>query len=100
MEARVYERTKELNATRRQAEQTASDLQAVYDESLMVVNEPTLEPILEALVHRILNLLDASYCSVWLLDDDRQTVRLINNTQEADVEPFMMTINEGMIDFP
>jgi len=97
LEARVYERTKELNATRRQAEQTASDLQAVYDESLMVVNEPTLEPILEALVHRILNLLDASYCSVWLLDDDRQTVRLINNTQEADVEPFMMTINEGMV---
>jgi len=97
LEERVYERTKELNATRKEAEQTAQDLQAVYDESLNVVNEPMLEPILEALVHRILSLLDASYCSVWLLDETHDYVRLVNNTQEVGIKSFVMPATEGMV---
>lgn len=97
LEERVYDRTRELNATRKEAEQIASDLRAVYDESLMVVNEPTLEPILEKLAHRILSLLSASYCSVWLLDDSKENVRLVTNTHETDIDEFIMPADKGMV---
>lgn len=97
LEARVYERTKELNATRKEAEDVANDLQAVYDESLMVVNEPTLEPILEALVHRILSLLSASYCSIWLVDETGQFLQLVNNTEDGTITDFVIPIDEGLV---
>lgn len=97
LEERVYDRTKQLNATRKEAEETASELRAVYDESLAVVTEPELEPILEAFIHRILSLMDASYCSVWLLDDAGERLHLITNTEEGDIDDFSMNATEGMI---
>lgn len=97
VEARVYERTKELNATRREAEYQANELQAIYDESLIVVNEPTLEPILDAFTQRILVLLDASYCSIWLLDDTGETIRRVTNTQEDMSTIVSIPLSQGMV---
>jgi signal transduction histidine kinase/methyl-accepting chemotaxis protein len=97
LEERVYERTKQLNATRKEAEDIASELRAVYDESLVVVTEPTLEPILEAFTHRILSLMEASYCSVWLLDDAGERLRLATNTDNKDIDDFSMNATEGMV---
>ena len=97
LEARVYDRTKQLNATRREAEEIASELRAVYDESLAVVTEPSLEPILEQFTHRILVLLDASYCSVWLLDDAGERLRRVTHTEDRVMSEFSMKATEGMV---
>jgi len=97
LEARVYDRTKELNATRREAEEIANELRAVYDESLAVVTEPTLEPILEQFTHRILILMDATYCSVWLLDDAGERLRRVTHTEGNVIDEFSMNVTEGMV---
>ncbi len=97
LEQRVYDRTKELDATRKEAEDIASELRAVYDESLAVVTEPTLDPILEAFAHRILILMDASYCSVWLLDDAVERLRRVTHTDDEVMADFLMNVNEGMV---
>jgi signal transduction histidine kinase/HAMP domain-containing protein len=97
LETRVYKRTKELNATRKEAEDIASELRAVYDESLTVVTEPTLEPILEAFAHRILILMDANYCSVWLLDDTGEKLRRVTHTDADMIADFSMNVTEGMV---
>jgi len=97
LEQRVFDRTKELNDTRKEAEDIASELRAVYDESLAVVNEPTLDPILEAFSHRILSLMDASYCSVWLLDDAGERLRRVTHTDDDMIADFSMGGTEGMI---
>ncbi|MEO1286359.1 MAG: ATP-binding protein [Chloroflexota bacterium] len=77
LESRVVQRTEQLRDARQQAEQTTQQLQAVYDESLSVVNEAQLQPVLDTFIDRILDLLDASYCAVWLLTDDKQFVELV-----------------------
>lgn len=97
LEARVYERTKELNETRKIAENSANELREIYDESLIVVNEPTLEPILDAFTERILVLLDASYCSIWLLDDTRTRMTRVTSTQGNHAPNITATISEGMV---
>lgn len=97
LEARVVERTKQLDDTRQEAESIANDLRAVYDESLTVVNEPELEPILDAFAHRILSLMSASYCAVWLLNDDKDKVRLVTNTHQPQTREFLLDANEGLV---
>ena len=97
LEVRVEERTRELNETREEAEVTANELRAVYDESLVVVNEPTLEPILRAFTHRILSLMEASYCSVWLMDDEGEHLHLIMSTEEEEPTDFFITIDQGLV---
>jgi len=82
LEQRVNERTRELNAAQRTAEQAANELRAVYAESLQVVNQSKLQPILETFIRRILNLLKVSYVGLWLLDDERDHLRLLA-TNEA-----------------
>lgn len=77
LEDRVQNRTEQLADARLEAEQTATQLQAVYDESLFVVNEAQLRTILDAFIDRILQLLDSNYCAIWLLTDDRQSMRLV-----------------------
>lgn len=97
LEARVYERTKELNETRKIAEYNANELQEIYDESLIVVNEPTLEPILDTFTERILGLLNASYCSIWLLDDTQETITRVTSTQEDHITAITMEVSQGMV---
>lgn len=77
LEERVSNRTVQLGEAQKQAERTAQQLQAVYDESLSVVNEAQIQPVLDTFIDRILLLLDANYCAVWLLEDDLATVRLV-----------------------
>lgn len=97
LENRVIERTHQLQETRQHAEETADELRAVYDESLLVVTEPRLKPILDAFAKRILSLMDASYCSVWLLHEDRQHLSLAATSQNYDAGDFMMDISQGMV---
>lgn len=77
LEDRVNVRTRELDAALNKADATAAELRAVYDESLLVVREAQLRPVLNAFVNRILTLLDASYCGVWLLNDERDKLQLV-----------------------
>lgn len=77
LEDRVGVRTEQLKEARKEAERSAEQIQIVYDESLSVVNEAQLQPVLDAFIDRILTLLSASYCAVWLLDEDRQKVHLV-----------------------
>ncbi|MEL6269628.1 MAG: HAMP domain-containing protein, partial [Chloroflexota bacterium] len=76
LEQRVRKRTRELDIARREALASANELQAVYDESLLVVSAYQLHTILETLVQRIHTLLDASYTAVWLVDHDTESLRL------------------------
>lgn len=82
LEQRVEERTEELAEARQEAEENAKHLRLVYDESLSVVNESQLGPVLATFIERILSLLDANYCSVWLLDQDGEYVRLVATSDE------------------
>ncbi len=97
LEQRVGRRTEELQYAREQSEFVARELRAVYDESLLVVNEPLLQPILKALTNRILSLLDATYCSVWLLNSKRSQLQLVANTIPGFSEKnITVNINQGM----
>lgn len=82
LEQRVEERTEELAEARKEAEENAKHLRLVYDESLSVVNESQLGTVLNAFIERIMSLLSASYCSVWLLDQDGDSVRLVATSDE------------------
>jgi len=82
LERRVQRRTQELDTARQQAQATANELRAVYDESLLVVSAYQLQTILQTLVQRIYTLLEASYTAVWLISDDGTKVRLVANTAE------------------
>jgi signal transduction histidine kinase/HAMP domain-containing protein len=82
LEQRVEERTEELAEARKEAELNAKHLRLVYDESLSVVNESQLGPVLSAFIERILSLLNASYGSVWLLDQDGDYIRLVATSDE------------------
>ncbi len=98
LEQRVDERTKELDEARKQAQAAASELRAVYDESLSVVNEQRLQPILDAFVNRMLTLLSASYCSVWLLSSDGERLQLVASTAvEQAASNITVKTNEGMV---
>ncbi|GAB5492333.1 MAG: hypothetical protein Phog2KO_25480 [Phototrophicaceae bacterium] len=100
LEDRVGNRTEELRESRQQAEKTAQQLQIVYDESLSVVNAAQLQTVLDAFIDRILMLLDATYCAIWLLDDDRLRMRLVatNDTRRRiGTGAVTMLANEGIV---
>ncbi|MFZ4813954.1 MAG: ATP-binding protein [Phototrophicaceae bacterium] len=80
LEQRVKSRTRELDIARRDAQASAGELRAVYDESLLVVSAYQLQTILQTLVQRIQTLLEASYAGVWLVSEDRLTQRLVAST--------------------
>lgn len=77
LEARVEERTIQLAEAREEAETTAEQLRVIYEESITVVNTSQLQPVLDAFIERILPLMDATYCAIWLLDNERETMRLV-----------------------
>ncbi|MEO0560921.1 MAG: ATP-binding protein, partial [Chloroflexota bacterium] len=79
LEKRVRSRTRELDIARREAQANATELRAVYDESLLVVSAYQLQTILQTLTQRIYTLLEASYTAVWLTTDD-ESLRLVANT--------------------
>lgn len=80
LEQRVQERTLQLEEARQQSQALAADLRAVYDTSLAMVNEYYLEVILQKLTEQVPRLLKASYCAIWLLDDDMRQLRLAATT--------------------
>lgn len=80
LEQRVVDRTRQLEIARKQAQDTASELRAVYDESLLVVNASHLRPVLDQFTERILMLLDATYCSVWLLNEENGKLQMVATT--------------------
>jgi signal transduction histidine kinase/HAMP domain-containing protein len=82
LEKRVEERTVQLAESRQEAEVTAQQLRAIYEESITVVNTSQLQPVLDAFIERILPLMEASYCAVWLLDNERETMRLVATNDE------------------
>lgn len=100
LEERVNKRTGQLREARKDAERTAQQLQVVYDESLSVVNEAQLQPVLDTFIDRILMLLNASYCAIWLLEDDRQYVRQVvtNDTRRRiSSGTVKMLANQGIV---
>ncbi|MEM6528149.1 MAG: ATP-binding protein, partial [Chloroflexota bacterium] len=94
LEQRVRKRTRELDIARREALENARELQAVYDESLLVVSAYQLQTILDTLVQRIQTMLDASYTAVWLIDNDTEELRLVANTLET-TDKIGMTVPPG-----
>ncbi|GAB1421548.1 hypothetical protein MASR2M15_17190 [Anaerolineales bacterium] len=86
LEKRVSDRTLELEEARQKAQIAASELRAVYDESLQVVREPQLEPLLNAFLQRVSSLLKSSYAAVWLLNPARTHLLLVASSNERDVQ--------------
>ncbi len=82
LEKRVNERTEQLDAARHEAQMHASEMRTVYDASLEVVGASELTHVLEAVTGRILWLLRASYCAVWLLMDDKEHLMLAATTSQ------------------
>ncbi len=82
LEQRIERRTAELDIARAKAQHTAEELRAVYDASLSVVNEYQLQAILDTLVSRLVVMLKAEYCAVWLLRSNREELRLVAHTRE------------------
>lgn len=100
LEERVGYRTEQLRDAQLVAEKSAQQLQVVYDESLSVVNEAQLQPVLDAFINRILMLLDASYCAIWLLDNDRMRMSLVatNDTRRRiGTGTVAMLANQGIV---
>lgn len=97
LEARVIERTHELELARQEAQDNAEELQAVYDASISVVGDHQLPVILQTLTERIAALLPASYCAVWLLTSDKQHLRLVASTSEdRRLKDLNISIDEGL----
>ncbi len=83
LENRVKERTHEAETAREEAQENAQiaaaaaqELMTVYDFSLFVLGGVSLSHVLERLIERTPHLVRADYCSVWLLENDEQTLRL------------------------
>lgn len=96
LERRVIERTKELDIARQEAEAAANELTAVYSESLLVVSESQLKPILDALAARLPGLLSASYAAVWLLNDERDRLQLVATSDTNQREGWIINVGEGI----
>jgi signal transduction histidine kinase/methyl-accepting chemotaxis protein len=98
LEQRVTTRTKELEEARRVADVNATELRAIYDESLLVVNESQLSPVLNAFITRILTLLKCNYCAVWLLMEDKERLQLVA-TSDTSAFDFLtiMSRDEGLV---
>jgi len=99
LEQRVQERTEEAESARKIAQSTANELRAVYDESLSVVSQAQLKPILEAFTQRLVTMLDSDYCAIWLLNSKRTHLQLLQSTDVSHAnlaEPINITIKEGI----
>lgn len=97
LEARVIERTHELELARQEAQDNAAELQAVYDASISVVGDHQLPVILQTLTERIAALLPASYCAVWLLTSDKEHLKLVASTSEdMRLKDLNISIDEGL----
>lgn len=99
LEQRVRERTQEADSARKQAQATATELRAIYDESLSVVGETQLRAILDAFTQRLVTLLNSSYCSIWLLNTKRTDLQLLQSTDpklKTGDTPFTMPLSEGI----
>ncbi len=98
LEHRVIQRTQELDIARQQAQQTAEELRAVYDESLVVVNNFQLQTILQLFTQRILTLLHADYCGIWLLRSNGEELRLVAHTWADDsITNRTAKLGEGLV---
>jgi signal transduction histidine kinase/HAMP domain-containing protein len=82
LEKRVADRTLALERAEQQAQHVARDLRAVYDTALAVGMEYDFEIVLNKLTEQIPKLLNASYCGIWLLEDDLRTLRLVATTPQ------------------
>ena len=96
LERRVVERTKELDVARESAQTSANELTAIYGESLVVVNESQLKPILDALTARIPALLRSTYSAVWLLNDERDRLQLVASNNRNQREGTVIKVGEGV----
>lgn len=97
LEERVKQRTLEATTAQRAAEDVGKELREIYDESLLVVNEPQLRPVLNAFVQRLLKLFAASYSSVWLLNEDKNQLLLAVSTEgDDDINGAVMERDEGL----
>lgn len=97
LEQRVADRTKELEQARRDAQASADELTAVYTESLVVVRESKLTPVLEAFTQRIQSMLNACYVGVWLLTDDGERLQLLHsNIPNRDNELLTIRVGQGI----
>lgn len=98
LEQRVRERTVELEIARQAAQSTAHELRAVYDESLSVVTDYQLNTLLDAFAQRILRLLDADYCGVWLLRRNGYELRLVSHTTgNSELDGVTVTVGQGLV---
>lgn len=98
LEQRVTERTAQLEIARQQAQANAAELRAVYDESLSVVSEYQLQLILQNFIQRILTLLNADYCGVWLRRrTNDQELRLVAHTYpDQSMTNVIVKLGEGL----
>jgi len=98
LEERIAHRTEELDIAREKAQGTAEELRAVYDASLSVVNDYQLQAILDTLVSRVMQMLKAEYCGVWLLRSNREELRLVAHTRQDPIDdiPFIK-IGTGIV---
>jgi|GEM_PF-755579 len=98
LEKRVEQRTAELEITRQVAQAQASELQAVYDAAMAVVNDYQLEILLQKLMQNMLDLLQTSYCAVWLVTPDKEHLQLVATTS-TDKSRLNLTIaiHEGLV---
>lgn len=97
LEARVIERTTELEIAQQEAQATAADLQAVYDASISAVSDHQLPVILSTLSERIVALLPTRTCAVWLLTSDKQHMQLVVTTSTDTSQVNKMTsVEEGI----
>jgi len=97
LERRVNERTSELQIAREDAIKREGELRAVYDETLLVVNETDLQRILDAVTERILPLLNATYAAIWLRDINQKRLQLVSsNHPQHKNETYLITVNQGI----
>jgi signal transduction histidine kinase/HAMP domain-containing protein len=97
LDQRVRERTAQLEVARSDAQSIAEDLQAIYDESLVVVSDYHLQSILHNFVRRILSLLIADFCTVWLMRSNGEQLRLVAHSDPSPPpNDVFIDIGEGM----
>ncbi len=83
LEKRVAQRTTELDEARKVAQTTANELQSVYSSSVTLVGEYTTNAVLQRLTEQVPALLNADYCSIWLLNPEAGQMVLAGSTADA-----------------
>lgn len=97
LEERVRQRTRELAEAQQEAANTATELRAIYDDSLVVVNEAQLQPVLNVFIERILGLLNATYSGIWLLNEDKDRLQMVATNHPQDIErTFVILRGDGV----